>query len=125
LDDVINKIDDLKNKGLTNLDKIIQPLIDSKVKMYKKLQSLATELTQQKSYVVGEYQMDIDEYMTNNLQARYNRSQYLALKAEVDNFKSMYYTTTNQLNCSSILSATDMGTSLLAKITTMNAAVSS
>ena len=108
LDELIQKMEDTKTKGLANLDKTLQPLVDTNVRIYKKLQNLIDELTKQKTFVVGEYEMDIDEYLNNNLQSRYNRSQFLALKDEVNSFKAKFYTTTNQLNCSSILSATDI-----------------
>ncbi len=108
LDDLIKKMEDTKLKGLNGLDKTLQPLIAANIKTYKRLQNLSDELTKQKMYVVGEYQLDFDEYLTNNLQSRYNRSQFLALKDEVNSFKAKFYTTTNQLNCSSILSATDI-----------------
>ena len=125
LDDLIQKMDTTKTNGLNTLDKTIQTLIDSNVKRYKKLQTLADELTNQKAYVIGEYQMDLDEYLTNNLQNRYNRTQYLTLKADVESFRSMYYTSTNQLNCSNILSTTDTSASLLTRIAAMNATVNS
>jgi hypothetical protein len=60
--------------------------------------------------MIGQYKMDFDEYLSNNLQARYNRSQYLALKDQVNTFRSKFYTQNNQLNCSNILSASDEGT---------------
>lgn len=107
------------------MNKSIQTLIDSNAKKYKKLQNLANELTQQKSYVIGQFQMDLDEYMTSNLQNRYDRSQFLALREEVNNFKYFYYTKTNQLNCANILSTTDKSTALLNKIAAMKVAVNS
>jgi hypothetical protein len=125
LDDLMQKIDTAKTDGLANLDKTIQLLIDKNVKIYKKLTTLSDELTQQKTFVVGEYQMDLDEYMTDNLQSRYNRTQYLALQNDVNTFKSTFYTTNNQLNCSSILGTTDASMSLLTRINAMSAAVSS
>jgi len=125
LDELIQKMEDTKTKGLANLDKTLQPLVDTNVRIYKKLQNLIDELTKQKTFVVGEYEMDIDEYLNNNLQSRYNRSQFLALKDEVNSFKAKFYTTTNQLNCSSILSATDIWTALSGKIATMKTLVDS
>ena len=125
MDDLIQKMENTKNQGLTNLDKSIQPLIAATIKKYKKLQNLTDELTKQKTYVVGQYQLDFDEYMNNNLQNRYNRDQYIALKSEVNAFKAKYYASVSQLNCSNILSTSDDGTSLLAKIATMNTAVGS
>ena len=125
LDNLIQKMEDAKNKWLDNLDKALQPLIDANSKKYKKLQTLVDELTQQKTYVVGQYQMDFDEYLTKNLQTRYDRSQYLALKDQINSFKAKFYTTTNQLNCSNILSPTDESAALLAKINSMKTAVNS
>lgn len=69
--------------------------------------------------------MDFDEYLTNNLQSRYNRTQFVALKNDVEKFKAKYYTNTNQLNCSSVLSTTDESAALLARITAMSTAVGS
>jgi hypothetical protein len=69
--------------------------------------------------------MDFDEYLTKNLQTRYDRSQYLALKDQINSFKAKFYTTTNQLNCSNILSPTDESAALLAKINSMKTAVNS
>ena len=125
LDDLIQKMDDSKNKGLSSLDKTIQPLIDSNVKKYKRLQDLLDDLTNQKTFVLGEYQMDLDEYLTNNLQSRYDRSQYITLKNDIDAFKTKFYASTNQLNCSNILSTTDVSTALLSRINTMKSLVSS
>lgn len=125
LDDVIKKMEATKNTGVNTMNKSIQTLIDSNIKKYKKLQNLANELTQQKSYVIGQFQMDLDEYMTNNLQNRYNRSQFLALREEVNNFKYFYYTKTNQLNCANVLSTTDQSTVLLNKIAAMKVIVGS
>jgi DNA repair exonuclease SbcCD ATPase subunit len=125
LDDLLKKMEETKSKGLANLDKTIQPLIDSNIKKYKKLQNLFDEMTKQKMYVVGQYQMDLDEFLTNNLQSRYNRSQFTTLKNDIANYKAKYYTKTNQLNCSSILSTVDEGTALLTRINTMKIAVGS
>ena len=110
---------------MSNLDKTIQSLIATNIKKYKKLQNLSGELTQQKMFVMGQFQMDLDEYLTNNLQSRYDRTQYLTLKTEVDNFRKIYYTTNDQLNCSNVLSATDIGTALSGKIATMKVLVGS
>lgn len=110
LDDVMQKLEDTKIKGLTNLDKTMQSLIDTNIKKYKRLQNISDELTRQKSYVAGQFQMDFDEYLTNTFQNRYNRSQYLALKEEVNTYRSKYYTITDQLNCPSIFAPIDEGT---------------
>ena len=110
---------------MTNLDKSLQSLIDTNTKKYKRLQTLSDELTKQKLFVAGQYQMDFDEYLTNNLQNRYNRAQFLALKNDVEKFKTKYYTSVNQLNCSSVLSTTDESAVLSARITTMKAIVGS
>lgn len=125
LDELIAKMEESKNKWLVNLDKTLQPMIDSNIKKYKKLQTLANELSLQKTFVVGQFQMDLDEYLTNNLQARYNRSQFVTLKNDIAKYKTKYYTTTSQLNCSNILSTTDESTALLSRINAMKAIANS
>jgi predicted transcriptional regulator len=121
----MQKIEESKTKGLANLQSTLQTLIDTNIKKYKKLQNLSNELTQQKTYVIGQYQNDLNTYLNTSLQNRYNRNQYLALKAEVNAFKAKFYTATNQLNCSNILSTTTESTGLSTKITTMSIAVNS
>lgn len=125
LDDLIQKIEISKTKWLTALDSTIKSLLAINTKRYKRLQTLDGVLTQQKLYVLGQYQMDIDEYVSNSLQNRYDRSQYLSLKDDVENLTSLYYTSSKQLNCSNILSSLDTGASLLARIATMQVAVNS
>lgn len=125
LDDLIKKMEESKIKGLENLDKTLQQTVDINIKKYKKLQNLVDELTKQKAYVLGQYQMDFDEYFSNNFQNRYNRTQYLALKKQVDTFRSKFYTTTNQLNCTNMLSTSDEGTALFTKIYAMQTTVNS
>ena len=125
LDDVMKKIEESKTKGLANLQSTLQGLIDTNIKKYKKLQNLTDALTQQQSYVISQYQTDLNGYLNNSLQNRYNRSQYLTLKDEVNAFKAKFFTTTNQLNCTNILSANIESTWLSAKITTMSIAVNS
>jgi len=125
LDDLIKKMEDAKVQGLANLDKTMQLLIDANIKKYKKLQNLFDALTTQKAYVLTQYQTDFDEYMSNNFQSRYNRNQYIALKNQVNAFKAKFYTNTNQLNCSSVLSTTDESTVLINKINAMKIVVNS
>lgn len=125
LDDLIKKLDITKAKWLSSLDKTIQMVIDKNVRMYKKLANLADTLTAQKTYVLGQYTIDLDGYIANNLQNRYDRTKYLELKKEVENFKSLYFTTNNQLNCSSVISATDVGVALSGKIAAMKLVVGS
>lgn len=125
LDDLITKMEDAQTKGLANLDMMIQQVIDLNIKKYKKIQNLADQLAKQKAYALNQYQMDFDEYMNNNFQNRYNRSQYLALKQQVESFQAKFYTNTNQLNCSNILSTSDEGTALFSKINAMSIAVNS
>ena len=125
LDDLIKKMDDVKTKGVANLNTILQPLIDTNAKKYKTLRNLVDELTTQKVNVINQYQTDFDEYLNTNFQSRYNRSQYLALKTQINNYQSKFYTVTNQLNCSNILSTTDESAALLTKITTMSIAIHS
>ncbi|HMS91505.1 MAG TPA: peptidoglycan-binding domain-containing protein [Candidatus Absconditabacterales bacterium] len=125
LDDLIKKMEDTKIKGLENLDKTLQQTIDINSKKYKKLQNLPNELTTQKAYVLNQYQIDFDEYFSNNFQNRYNRTQYLALKKQVDTFRSKFYTNTNQLNCLNVLASSDEGTALFNKIYAMQATVNS
>ncbi|HBB04215.1 TPA: hypothetical protein DCZ39_04970 [Patescibacteria group bacterium] len=100
-------------------------MIDSNVKKYPKLKNLADELEQQKAYLIGQYEMDLDEYLNNNFQIRYNRSQFMTLQKEINAFKSKYYTSTNQLNCSNIVSTVDASTALLTKINAMKITVNS
>jgi len=125
LDDLIKKIETSKSKWLTALDSTMQSLVTINTKRYKKLQNLDGALTQQKLYVLGQYQMDIDEYVSNSLQNRYNRSTYVALKDEVEKVTSLYYTSSKQLNCSNMLSTVDSSASLLVKIANMKIEVNS
>ncbi|MCX6824953.1 MAG: peptidoglycan-binding domain-containing protein [candidate division SR1 bacterium] len=125
LGDFIQKMDDSKNKGLISLDRTIQTVIDSNVKKYKKLQNLSDDLEQQKSSLVGQYQMDLDGYLSSNLQTRYNRSQLLSLQNDINTFKAKYYTEAKQLNCSNLLSLTDESPQLLTRITAMKAMIDS
>jgi archaellum component FlaC len=125
LDELIKKIETTKISGLISLDKTMQTLVESNIKKYKKLQTLSDELTKQKTYVVGQYQMDLDEYVTNNLQSRYNRSQFVALKNDIAAYKAKYYTVSSQLNCTNLLSTTDESAALLARIHAMKLVVDS
>jgi len=127
LDNLLQKIDDLTTKGFDGLDKSLQPLIDTTIKKYTKLQNITGDLSKQKEYVINQYGMDLDQYLTNALQNRYNRSQYLALKEQVNNFVSRFYIAPNQLNCTNIVTIPDAEeiNSLGAKITAMNAVVNS
>ena len=125
LDDVMKKIEESKTKGLANLQSTLQGLINTNIKKYKKLQNLADALTQQQSYVISQYQTDLNGYLNTSMQNRYNRSQYLTLRDEVNTFKAKFFTNTNQLNCINILSASPESTWLSAKITTMSIAVNS
>lgn len=125
LDDVMKKIEESKTKGLANMQSTLQSLIDTNIKKYKKLQNLADALTQQQAYVVSQYQTDLNGYLNTSMQNRYNRSQYLTLKDEVNAFKAKFFTATNQLNCANILSASPESTWISVKITTMSIAVNS
>lgn len=125
LDDLMQKMESSKTKGLVNMDTTLQPLIDATIKKYKNLQNIFSGLSAQKTYVVNQYQTDLNDFINNNFQTRYNRSQYLALKNEVNIFKAKYYTINNQLNCSNILATSDEWLSLLTKINTMTIAVNS
>jgi len=89
------------------------------------LQNFINELSGQKTYVVNEYQNDFQEYLNNSFQNWYDRAQYLTLKDQVNKFKSKFYITTNQLNCSNILATSDEVTTLLNKINTMKIAANS
>jgi hypothetical protein len=106
----MKKIEESKTKGLANLQSTLQSLIDTNIKKYKKLQNLADALTQQQSYVISQYQTDLNGYLNTSMQNRYNRSQYLTLKDEVNAFKAKFFTATNQLNCINILSASPEST---------------
>lgn len=103
----MQKMESSKTKGLVNMDTTLQPLIDATIKKYKNLQNIFSGLSAQKTYVVNQYQTDLNDFINNNFQTRYNRSQYLALKNEVNIFKAKYYTINNQLNCSNILATSD------------------
>ena len=106
LDDLMNKIDESKTKGLSNLTNTMQTLIDSNISKYKALQRLVTELTKQKTYVLGQFQTDLNQYLSDTFQPRYNRTQYLSLKEEVNAFKAKFYVSAYQLNCTNILGTT-------------------
>ncbi len=123
--DLLQKIEISKTKWLTALDSSLQSLIATNIKKYKRLQTLTTGLTQQKVYVLGQYEMDINEYVSNSMKNRYDRSQYLTLKNDVDHLLSLYYTSSKQLNCSNMLSTLDTGGNLLLRITAMQLAVHS
>jgi len=125
LDDSIPKVESAKNKWMLLLDTTLQSLIETTIKRNKKIPNLNDELMRQKSYVVGQYQMDLDEYLTNIFQNRYNRNQYLTLKNQVRIFSTKFYTTTNQLNCTNILAALDDDSTILANIRTMKSVVNS
>jgi len=125
LDDVIQKIETAKTAGLANLDTTFQSLIDATIKKYTTLQNLSGGLSQQKAYIINEYQADFTTYLNNTFQGRYDRSQYLALKDQIDAFEAKYYTINNQLNCTNILAMSDQATALISKITTMQVLVDS
>lgn len=124
-DGLAPKIEDMENKGIASLDKSIQSLVDTNIKKYKKLQNLSDELIRQKAYMIGQYQMDFDEYLASNLKSRYNHSQYLALKSEIAAYKAKFYTSANQLNCSTISSTTEEDAMLITKIAVMRTMVNS
>ncbi|MEI7558628.1 MAG: hypothetical protein WCJ45_07740 [bacterium] len=112
-------------QGVANLSKTFQTLVESSANTYKTLKTLTDPLNQQKTYIVSQFQTELDGYLADTLQKRYDRNKYLALKKEVAAYKSRFFTTTNQLNCSNIL-ATDTGSaSLLAKIAAMKIVASS
>ncbi|MCX6824146.1 MAG: peptidoglycan-binding domain-containing protein [candidate division SR1 bacterium] len=125
LNELLAKIDDTTSKGVTNLGNVFQSLIDTNATKYKKLQTLAGYLSQQKAYVMIEYKKDLDDYVTNSFQSIYNRASFLTLKNDIINYTLKYYTPTNQLNCSSILSTTDESAALLTRINTMKILVNS
>ena len=125
LDDVLQKIETAKTAGLANLDTTFQTLIDATIKKYTTLQNISGWLSQQKSYIVNEYQTDFNNYLNNTFKGRYDRSQYLGLKDQIDAFEAKYYTINNQLNCTNILSMSDEATALISKITSMKALVDS
>ena len=125
LDDVIQKIETAKTAGLANLDTTFQTLIDATIKKYTTLQNLSGGLSQQKAYIINEYQTDFTTYLNNTFQGRYDRSQYLALKDQIDAFEAKYYTINNQLNCTNILAMSDQATELISKITNMQSLVDS
>ena len=82
-------------------------------------------MSQQKAYILNEYQTDFNNYLNNTFKGRYDRSQYLGLKDQIDAFEAKYYTINNQLNCTNILSMSDEATALISKITAMKALVDS
>jgi len=125
LDDLIKKMDESRLWGITNLDNTLQSIADINIKKYKKIQNILTGLTQQKEYILRQYQTDFDEYFNNNFKNRYNRAQYLVLKNEIDTFQSKFYISTNKLNCSNILSASEDAATLLTKINAMKIVVNS
>lgn len=125
LGDLMQNMESIKSKGITSLDKAIQPLINTNIKKYKKLQNILNDLTTQKTYILGQYEMDFNEYLNNNLKNRYDHGQYISLKNEVNGFKAKFYTIANQLNCSNALATSDESAALLAKINTMKIAVNS
>lgn len=124
LDDLLQKMEESKIKGLANLDQTIQPLIDTNIKKYTKLQNFIDELTKQKIYVVNQYQTDFDEYLAKNFQSRYSLTWYLALKNQVNTFKAKFYND-GHLNCTNILSTNDDSATLLTKINAMKLAINS
>lgn len=125
IDDLAKKMKDTQDKGREALEKTLQQTIDDTTKKYKKIQNLSDALMKQKTHVLDQYQMDFDEYFSNNFGARYNRSQYLALKKQVDAFESKFYSNTHQLNCANIFSSSDEGVSLLNNIYAMQTTVNS
>lgn len=124
LDDLISKMDDTKTKGVSTMDQRIQALITTDLAKYLKLQSLASELNKQKIYILGQFQLDVDEYMTKNLQSRYDRAAYLSLKSDVERYKAKYYSGAS-LNCVNALSSSNEGSGLLAKIASMKISLNS
>jgi len=125
LDEVIKKMEDNKTKGLEVMNTMAQNMLTTNIKKHQQLQNAIDELTKQKTYMIGLLKMDLDEYLTSKLENRYNRTAYVALKSEVATFKSKYYSETNQLNCANFISATDIGSSLTAKIDAMKVTVNS
>ncbi|MEI6118436.1 MAG: hypothetical protein WCP92_04280 [bacterium] len=125
LNDLLVKIEDTKTKGVENFGNMLQSLIDTNATKYKKLQKLADNLSQQKAYLMTQYQKDLDDYVTNSFQSLYNRTAFVSLKNDILKYKAKYYTPTNQLNCTSILSTTDESAALLTRIHAMKILVNS
>lgn len=114
-----------ESKILVGIDTSLQALIQTNIKKYKRLQNLSGELTTQKTFLLGQYQLDIDEYFTKIFQNRYDHGEYIVLKKQVEEFQEKFYTPAYQLNCSNILSTTNETAALLAKIATMQSQVNS
>ncbi|MEI7918964.1 MAG: hypothetical protein WCH65_01795 [bacterium] len=124
-ENISQNIEAAKKNGVAALDSNIQLSIATLLKRYKNFQIANDVLTGQKSYIMGQFQLDLDEYVANNLKSRYDRSQYLSLQDQIKVFSSKFYTQTNQLNCSSITNTTDETTYLLTKIAAMASQVNS
>ena len=124
-ENISQNIEAAKKNGVAALDSNIQLSIATLLKRYKNFQIANDVLTGQKSYIMGQFQLDLDEYVANNLKSRYDRSQYLSLQDPIKVFSSKFYTQTNQLNCSSITNTTDETTYLLTKIAAMASQVNS
>ncbi len=125
LDDLLQKMETAKTQGIIALDKILQSYISTTLKKYKKIQNISDELTTQKLYMMGQYQMDIDQYVAKNLAQRYDNYAYITLQDDVEDFVETYYSDTNQLNCKNILSSSDTSAQLLSKIASFQTQINS
>lgn len=125
LDDLLQKMETAKIQGIIALDKTLQSYIFTTIQRYKKIQNISDELTTQKLYMMGQYQMDIDQYVAKNLAQRYDNYTYITLKDEVEDFVETYYSDTNQLNCKNIISSSDTSAQLLSKIISFQTQINS
>jgi hypothetical protein len=125
IDELSQKIETTKTNGIAALSTTMQSLITNTLKKYKKLQTTTDELDAQKLYIMGQFQLDLDEYLSSSVKNRYDHAKYLTLKNQIKTFSSKFYTSNNQFNCATILNPLDDTTSLMTQIATMNAEVNS
>jgi hypothetical protein len=90
-------------------------VIALKLKLFKSLPSLSGSLFAQKASVIKQYQLEMDNYLSNAFSQWFDRGKYIKLKEKIAAFKKTYYTN-QSLNCSTIIATSDdTGAALLSQ----------
>ncbi|MDD3262734.1 MAG: peptidoglycan-binding domain-containing protein [Candidatus Absconditabacteria bacterium] len=112
----------LKKASLSGLELVFQNNIDKEVRRNRILTNLSNELSQQKNYALGLYEMQFDEKINMLLDKWYDNKELTQISKEVQQFYSKYMPA-GKMQCSYFISSSDFLTEsakLVSKITSFN-----
>lgn len=95
----------LKQASISGLDISLQNIINKEIKKYKILPLLWSELSQQKLYALGLFEMWLDEKINILLDQWYDNKEFSQITKEVQTFVSTYLSGT-KTQCASLISST-------------------